>query len=365
MLFNLSYELIAIILQYAGHAEIIVLLLQSINNKFYRHMFIDYLKTSVISINFKYNLYGTSNNDLINIVKYCPNLKSIILSHNIKINDRPILKIAQYCKKIEEICVFNSHNITDKSISKLVESCKELKKVIFRGCYMISGFSLSEFKNLYYIDFSYCNITNNDLCKIIKASPNLTALYIDSNRNITGEVFYDLAGYCSNLEILSLSWLSVSDDALTEMIKTCPRLQEFRANECRCITYISLSNIAEYCCKLNTIRIENCGEIKDIFLYKLSEHCLGLESLYIESYWQFNITDNSLCKLVICCSKLEKLSIMGCKYITDMSICVTAKHGFTLKYVNFMNCKQITEQSIILFNKEKCSVLYGCIRQDQ
>eukprot|EP00899_Mesostigma_viride_P025353 jgi/Mesvir1/6001/Mv00749-RA.1 len=175
---------------------------------------------------------------------------------------------------------------------------------------------------------------------------------------------YDEAGgdvYMSNvlaLESLDMSsCFSVTNETLTSIAATCPRLRELRLARCKVVTDASIIAIAEHCPLLEVLGVAECEDVSDASVIIVAERCRSFKAL--DAACCGRVTDESVSVLARRRSgTLRKLSVSECPGVTDAGVREIADRCRQLRQLNVSGCTGVTDASV-------CAVGRGCGRLQQ
>ena len=164
------------------------------------------------------------------------------------------------------------------------------------------------------------------------------------DKRLTGADLF-LASLHEGRRQLSLeSWTGFEDALLLKIVKRAPRLEYLNFKGCIHLSDKTLRKAAKRLPELEFISVNGCARVKDAALKSLAHYCPSLRAVdvtYTES------GDVGACALVLRCSALRTLSLMGTR-ITDTTVHVLAKNLERLESLNLAHCELISPDALRL-----------------
>ncbi|GJS56404.1 zinc finger, CCHC-type containing protein [Tanacetum coccineum] len=174
------------------------------------------------------------------VVSSCPLLSVIRLRDCKLITDKGLKFLAKFCKSVKQVDLSGCYNITDTGIGYLNQNCRELRAIRISGCYNILGVGFRGFSR--------------------------SLVSVEAERAI------GLGGNGANIKILDIGG-SVDNDAIMNIAKGCPLLQEWNLSHCKEeIHFSGWKSIGLYCQNLKTIHVNEMFNFFDDKMMALS-HC--------------------------------------------------------------------------------------------
>ena len=277
------------------------------------------IKNSFINLKILYFLINSYDSYIINIVKYCKELKTLSLIGNSNITDIAIDCISQNCLKLENIYLNYCEKITYKSINNLLKSCKYLKNIEFSGKDVNDYFLINISENcvkLESLNLKYCNnITDLSISALFKNKLKLKHIDLTCCEYITENSITNIAKKCNNLESIILqNCININNNGIINLINYCNNLKSINLIGCNLINIDSVSLIFSTCKKLENISLFGKNQINDNILINIKEN--KLNEIYFNSI--FGITENGLINFIKKSHFLEKIKIPKSNIVTDL-----------------------------------------------
>lgn len=184
-------------------------------------------------------------------------------------------------------------------------------------------------------------------------------------------VLLHVSARCKNIYKLDVSWSNVSNESVQGVSKALNRLEQLSINGCQGITDESIKAVAEkHGDSLQCLEVFGCFNISSASIYALAEHCKNLKKLNLGQCHKVNnvaltviaqnmkhlesldirgckqVRDSSLKEIITNCNKLTSLIIANCPSITDTSMITIASHLPALKCLDACGCCKITDRGM-------------------
>nr|GEU36097.1 leucine-rich repeat domain, L domain-like protein [Tanacetum cinerariifolium] len=263
--------------------------------------------------------FGTiiTKNGLMSITNACPLLSVISLYYYCSITDSGLETLTKACKSLKEVSLEGCTKITDRGILSLNQNCRQLRALNFSCCRKVDGVSFNGISStLTCLDAEGCAMDMNATgAGRILSGGGLKYLNLSKSK-IPGNGLAAIGlGFASNLKILHFyKCRFIKDDAIIEISKGCPLLQEWNLSVCFQIGIRGWESIGLYCKNLGTLNVINCY-ICEAGLLALGNGCKRLSLLYIRKRNSAGYDDPSFFK-----SKLQRedVQIKGIAFFTHM-----------------------------------------------
>lgn len=124
--------------------------------------------------------------------------------------------------------------------------------------------------NLSHLDISYCDLTDKDIDRVVKAFPDLDTLAIASNWQVTDRAMKSIALNLKRLENLDISGCyAVSDKGLFTTVKHCPKIKSINLQNCS-ISKPLMTMIDKKGIRISSSSIPSCNkDIEPLPMYKV------------------------------------------------------------------------------------------------
>ncbi|KAI7865169.1 hypothetical protein BDF14DRAFT_1827916 [Spinellus fusiger] len=301
--------------------------------------------------------------------KSSANIVSIDLSEITAITDTTILRIAQCCPRLQglNLSMYREgteqfHGVTDNSIVALANQCRGLRRIILNNCSLLTDDSITvladKCTSLLEIDLMNCAITNVSLQKIFLQCQNLREFRLNNCMNVSNAGFlyttlpppspFTKKIYYEQLRILDMTGISsLTDEAVTAIIDTAPKIRNLVLNKCYNITDASIYAICHLGRYLHFLHLGHCSLLTDRAITQLARHCTRIR--YLDLACCSQLTDTSVIELATL-QKLKRIGLVKCSNITDRGVNAIANHpriANSLERVHLSYCAQLTVASIL------------------
>ncbi|RYY83155.1 hypothetical protein EON63_11875 [archaeon] len=265
------------------------------------------------------------------VFRHTPCLKVLNLSH-CQYNARDlVVSLIEHCGHMEEI--YFDHNAGQLKDSHLVALAQSYNAQL-RALGLANSVML----------------TDIGVCAIGRHCPSLTYLNLHDLHHLSSDAFESIQN--TSLQTLDLSNTSVSETALTKLIKNAENLIFLNLTECPLVVDFSLIQIAESCGNLVYLNLTYCFKVSDIGILAIATSCLGLQTLILD-YCQF-ISDSALQLLAehkatspISLQRLSLLSLVCVPSLSDMSILMSTGLLEDLVELNLSGNPSLTDMSVL------------------
>ena len=228
------------------------------------------------------------------------------------IGDELVLLIADGCPHLVEIFLSNCDGVTDVSLIALGKSCLKLISIDIGGCGNITDKGLQGFADCHQ------NITVTNHRKSLDTSHEE-----HMSTNVGNEVEYTRAHGYSILSNINFSdCKKISDIGISAIANSCPLLKNIDFCKCYQITDMGLSALAHRCPLLVNIKFSDCNKISDIGISLLAHKCPLLRHIHLSACRK--ITDMGISAIAHRCPHLRNIDLYDCYQITDMGISALA-----------------------------------------
>ncbi|PWA74603.1 leucine-rich repeat domain, L domain-like protein [Artemisia annua] len=193
------------------------------------------------------------------LLEYCSKLHSLYLDKCYYLTDIGLASVASGCQLLSSISL-SECSVTDSGLEILTKLCKALKEVNLDGC---------------------IDITDNGIRSLNQNCRQLRSLNISSCDRVNGEGFKGFSTLAC-LEAYNCEFYSMKDvdDAIIEISKGCPLLQEWNLSFCEKIGISGWESIGLYCKNLKIIHVNGCRNLDDRGLLSLGDGCKRLSMIY-------------------------------------------------------------------------------------
>ncbi len=283
---------------------------------------------------YRARLEENSNECLLFLSLYCPNLERLILngllrSEDFRIYEESFKLMCSNCTKLQEIDLSLS-NINDANLSVLFSNCKFLNSINLAFCSSITGDCFWN-HDLAFKKVKIEECTNlkeeNIFCLLDKNKKNIEILTIN-NQLISNPLLYHILNHMPKLESLELHVCGLERIG-SSSLNHLNELNIFHSLHTLDLSYSYgndelMSFILQYCSSLKNLVLNNCEMLTDKMFW-LRQINSPLEKLNLYS---IGITDLTLKSLKQCASSLKWLKLMGCFELTSEGV-ANALHNLT------------------------------------
>jgi hypothetical protein len=212
-----------------------------------------------------------SDEDIPNLVLYCPFITRLTLSGLLNLTDDGLIRIIDSLHpNLTLLKIDYCAKITDKSLNAIWSKCKKLTELsaMFLDDVSDQGFDA--------LDMS------GESGTVQPEFLELETLYLGACLKLTDAVLFKIAYYCPKLKLLSVPCLKeISDIGLLRISKDCPKLQHLNVAYCSKISPAGVKYIVSHCVKLKQLDLGGVENMTDLSLNYIGTHCYYLKTLDI------------------------------------------------------------------------------------
>lgn len=198
-------------------------------------------------------------------------------------------------------------------------------------------------------------LDNDGLKSLLKRSPDLKSLVINSCQNITDEGFHSVATNCPLLEELHIGNpyenTRLSNETFQAICDRCPKLRRFIINNCINIHDSSVLCLVKACNYLKHVELYHCKDITNETLSYFGKYCLFLEKISLAGC--MNISVSGINKLITSCKQLKECEVVFCRHYNGTHINDLSKESGTeftnshLRCLHIIGSNYITNESVL------------------
>ncbi|KAH7655057.1 F-box and leucine-rich repeat protein 2/20 [Dioscorea alata] len=259
---------------------------------------------------------GVSDVGLAKVAVGCPGLEKLRIKWCLEISDLGIKLLANKCQNLKFLDI-SYLLVTNKSLHS-ISTLGRLEVLKMVGCYYITDDGLNYLKNekncntLLSVDVSRChNVSAFGLVSIIEGHKSLRKLkasdcYVDLPLNCLSK----LGMLTNGFHTLKVDGSEVSEPRLKIIGANCKGLTKIGLGKCKGVTDENISELVSNCADLKTIDLTCCHDVTDDSLIAIANSCKKLESLLLESCSL--ITDEGLVYIGTCCPNLQEVDLTDC-----------------------------------------------------
>ncbi|KAL8208698.1 hypothetical protein R6Q57_008110 [Mikania cordata] len=206
---------------------------------------------------------------------------------------------------------------------------------------------INRFRRLELLSLCGCvNLQDSGLIQLQNYGSKLKSLYLDCCFKLTDTGLSSVAIGCPNLSFISLYRVSVSDNGLELLAKSCHFLKDLNLEWCSLITDCGMFSITNNCGELRAVKISHCEKIKGVGFEGCSQTLACLEA--------------DFCKLepegivgMLSGGGLEYLNVSCLSWCIrgDGLIAIGGGFGKNLRILNLRLCRTVGDDTIIEISK--------------
>jgi serine/threonine protein kinase len=219
--------------------------------------------------------FKISSVDFHNLIQSCKNLLVLELANYIIEMDAILIEVSRSCTQLTHL-ILDGIGMTDYGLQNVVQNCSRLQTIRFR-----------------YGD----GVSDASLHQIAKSCPNVKSLSI---------AFWS-----------KYNQLSVSDQAIKNLLQCCTSLTELSLSNCLTLTAACFPEVGFFPL-LQTLNLSDCVQLNDFAIRRITESCPNLRKLFLNNV--NNLTSSSLEAIALGCPLLEDLFLTSCCCFKDETL---------------------------------------------
>jgi hypothetical protein len=139
--------------------------------------------------------------------KFQKNARETHTSIKSKITNEHVITIAGYCPNIKHINLIQCERITDEAIEVLISKCPKIEQISIGGCNITDKtiINLTKLTNLTGINIQRCNVSESALQILVRCCPKLESLNLSECYDVSDILISDICNYCPEIRYLGLS----------------------------------------------------------------------------------------------------------------------------------------------------------------
>ncbi|GJW95454.1 putative reverse transcriptase domain-containing protein [Tanacetum coccineum] len=230
-----------------------------------------------------------SNKGLTSVASSCPLLFVIHLRNYKLITDKGLNFLTKIFKSLKQVDLSGCSNITDTGIGYINRNCHQIRALRIYGCLNILGVGFEGFsKSLASLETEHCKLNSTGVVAILSGGGlkylnlSLVNLYFMA---LAHEIVDIVSSVGANIKVIDIDGSIVDNNAIMNIAKGCPFLQEWNLSSCIDIDISGWKSVGLYCQSLKTIHVNKSfnyinEELMDVNLRSLS-HCRRLSVIYM------------------------------------------------------------------------------------
>lgn len=163
-------------------------------------------------------------------------------------------------------------------------------------------------------------------------------------KNKYKETFHSIMSKIERMDFRRVSWSREDVEMFaTGVAPMCPCLSELVFSDVASVTDFAVCEVVKHCPKVELLDLHGCPEVTGIAVGKVVEHW---PNLWFLDLTDCDVADVAIMKVAENCRKLQRLGIGNTK-VTDQGIRALAENCHGLKLINIQQCSQVTDKGIV------------------
>ena len=251
-------------------------------------------------------------------------LQQLSLCECQNITDSGLRTIASCCPQIHALDLTGCHGITAMGLQDLIRSCTNLSELCLSGCPAFCDKTISTIfrynipSHIRCLSVRRCDIHDYGLSQIASYCPTLQKLDVRSCGLLTANGFRALIQRVPSMSMLSCGHCVGMDDAgLSHLAQGYgSSLTDVSLESCWRVSSRGVNELARYCKQLRTLNLSSCSGVDDSALKAICRNPFLRNSLQAVNLNECNVGDDALEELVVNCTSLVFISVVGCPRVT-------------------------------------------------
>jgi len=252
------------------------------------------------------------------------NLKQLSLFGCQNVTDSGLETIAKCCPQLQALDLSGCRGLTAQGLQHIIRSCCELSELCLSGCPAFCDktiptvFRFNNPSHIRCLSVRRCDIHDFGLSAIASYCPTLQKLDIRSCGLITSAGIRSLIQRVPTITMLSCGRCVGMDDlALRHLAQGYgASLTDLNLDMCWRVSSRGVTELAHSCKQLRSINLNSCTAVDDSALKAICRNPYLRNSLQAVNLNECNIGDDSLEELVVNCSSLVFVSVVGCPRVS-------------------------------------------------
>lgn len=189
------------------------------------------------------------------MVTHTPSLVGLKLSHTTTFSEL----LEEIPESVEQLDLSKCEWLSAESMERLITSCPHIRVLKLANNTQLDHefwVLLSNLQNLEYLSLSNCQqINEENLLLIARGTTQLLGIHLDHCDRITEQGFMELAKSLPSLEVVTLSYTSVTNEVIAELASHCPRLRSLSLEKCREISDRGITEAVKIAINLSKLNL--------------------------------------------------------------------------------------------------------------
>lgn len=312
-----------------------------------------------------------------------PNVFAFIaktLKHNMEeidgcprpMSDENVIALARFCPNLKSLNLLGGSKVTGNALLELSQGCVRLEALDLSYCYGLQESPENEF--LWTLPtsltrLSLCGVMLSDetlLVETLQRLKHLKAVRLCGipalNDKTLPKILEHLGGTLEEVDISGSR--ALTDEGLASIATYCTTLRELDLSICKMLTGRTLLPLLRDTEKAPLLKkaFFSVQQIEEEVLLAVVENCNNLEKF--DAAGMETLTDHLLSTMAANCPRLKHVGIKGCKQVTDIGVCELARQC-PLKYLVLSGIQAITDKTVFTISNHCHDLeeiyLNGCV----
>lgn len=217
--------------------------------------------------------------------------------------------------------------------------------------------ALPHLRKLRSLDISRCNQLDDMTMHLIgnHLNTSLEVLYLKGLRRVTDDGLISVCRCCSNLRVLEISNISITDVSAICIGENLKQLTALYARDNYLLTNKSIDVITEKCTNLTQLTLWGCTRLRHLTFERDSQQIACGKLVLLNLWGCHSLLDDAAISLGLM-KNLRSLIVSECHRLTDEFIYCIARETPQLNHLNLRYCKRITDDGVNAIANNMCNL---------
>jgi len=251
-------------------------------------------------------------------------LRQLSLCECQNVTDAGLQTIARCCPHLQALDLTGCQSITAVGIQGVIRCCCQLSELCLSGCPAFCDktipiiFRYNVPSHIRALSLRRCDIHDYGLSVLASYCPTLQKLDVRSCGLLTATGFRALIQRIPTMRMLSCGHcVGVDDMGLHSLaLGYGESLTDLNLDSCWRVSSRGVGELTKYCKQLRSLNLSSCSSVDDTALKAICRSPYLQKSLQLINLNECNVGDDALEELIVNCSSLAFISVVGCPRVT-------------------------------------------------
>jgi len=251
-------------------------------------------------------------------------LRQLSLCECQNITDAGLQTIARCCPQLQALDLTGCRSISALGLQSIVRCCRQLTELCVSGCPAFCDktiptiFKYNVPSHIRFLSLRRCDIHDHGLSELASYCPSLQKLDVRSCGLLTASGFRALIQRVPTICMLSCGHCVGMDDASLRYLAQGygSSLTDINLDMCWRVSSRGVAELAQHCKHLRSMNLSSCTSVDDSALKAIIRNPYLRKTLQFVNLNECNVGDDALEELIVNCSSLTYISVVGCPRVT-------------------------------------------------